>query len=106
MEAWFMAADLRALYGLYVDYSTCLRADFDRHLGSSVAERFRPQLLSFDDFCALWRDWGRVESLQETWQRRFVFGYDRVAENLSRGLETALGGAGDGRERGSLDRAA
>ncbi len=101
-----MSTDLRTLYGKYVDYVTRLRDDFDRHVGARVPEKYRPQLLSFDEFCEAWQRWGRVESLQETWEHRLNMGYDRVAEALSKELEAAFAVASDGCEGGSLDRAA
>jgi hypothetical protein len=106
MEAWFMSVDLRTLYEKYVDYVTRLRDDFDRHVGTRVPEKYRPQLLSFDDFCETWQRWGRIESLQETWERRLNMGYDRVAEALSKQLEAAFATAGDGCEGTSFARAA
>jgi len=101
-----MTTDLGALYEKYVAYVTRLRDDFDRHVGAGVSERYRPQLLSFDDFCEVWRRWGRVESLQERWERRFALGYDRVAEALSKQLEAAFATADDGCEGPSFGRAA
>ena len=101
-----MATDLGTLYEKYVDYVTRLRDDFDRHVGARVPDKYRPQLLSFDDFCEAWRRWGRVESLQETWERRLNMGYDRVAEALSKELEAAFAVTGDGSGGTSLGRAA
>ena len=101
-----MTAELRTLYEKYVDYMTRLRDDFDRHVGNDVPERYRPRLLSLDDFCVTWRRWDQIPSLQETWARRLDLGYDRVAEELSRQLEAAFATAGDDAEVGSLGRAA
>ncbi len=101
-----MSTDLRTLYGKYADYVMRLREDFDRHVGARVPEKYRPELLSFDHFCEVWRRWGRVESLQETWERRFALGYDRVAEALSKQLEAAFFPAGDRGEEVSSGRAA
>ncbi len=101
-----MSTDLRTLYGQYVDYVTRLREDFDRHVGADVPERYRAQLLSFDEFCATWQRWGRCESLQERWARRFDLGYDRVVEDLSKKLEAALAPGGEGGEAESVGRAA
>jgi hypothetical protein len=101
-----MATELGTLYEKYVDYVTRLRDDFDRHVGAGVPEKYRPQLLSFNDFWETWRGWGRVESLQEAWERRFALGYDRVADAIAKELEAAFTVPGDGGNRGSLGRAA
>lgn len=100
-----MATDLRTLYEKYVDYATSLRADFDRHVGKRVPEKYRPRLLGFDDFCEMWRYWGSVESLHQTWEHRFAVGYDCVARALSDQLQASLTPEGDGCG-GSLSRAA
>ena len=52
----------------------------------------RTQFLSYEDFCHMWHRWGNTEGLQETWQRRFDLGYDRVMLDFGERLEAAITG--------------
>jgi len=101
-----MKTDLRWLYGRYVDYVTQLQDDFARHVGANVSAAYRPQLLSFDDFCRAWQACGEFEGVQEAWQRRLEDGYAAFAQALSLRLKAALCPADHDSCERSVDRAA
>ncbi len=84
-----MTTDLVSLYDKYAEYVTRLHDDLDR-TGQCVSPDNRVELLSYEDFCRVWRRWGRIEGLQDTWRREFDLGYDRAAIELSARLEAAL----------------
>ena len=84
--------DLESLYGKYVDYVTCLHAELDRVAGVPVSPEYRAPLLSCDDFCRTWQQWGNTKGLQEVWRQRFELGYHQAAADLRARLEAAITG--------------
>jgi hypothetical protein len=85
-----MTTDLAALYEKYVTYVKRLQEDFSLHVGPDVVPRYRPQLLSIDDFLRVWHAWGNSSGVQEMWRQRFERGYDAVGREFSERLRAAL----------------
>lgn len=86
-----MAVDLASLYSKFVDYVTCLHQDLDRTVGQRIPPDHRAQLLSYEDFCRMWHQWGDTEGLQEIWHHRFDLGYRQMALDLHKRLDAAIG---------------
>ena len=84
-----MSFDLRRIYDQYVAYYWEFREDFDQHGGRHVPERFRCQLLSFEDFAATWQRWGE-QGIQAEWRERLEQGYARHAELFTERLKSVL----------------
>ena len=89
-----MSTMLRTVYEQYADYVTKLRADFDRHIGPGVSEKFRARLLPYDEFCVWWGRLADHGGLQDSWQRRFELGYEAYARAVQECLQRPLTGAG------------
>jgi hypothetical protein len=87
-----MTHDLESLYQKYASFVACLHTELDRTAGRPVASAYRTPLLSYDDFCHMWREWSQTAGLQDLWQRRFEAGYAAVAAAFRARLEAAIGG--------------
>ena len=61
----------------------------DLSVGRNVPERFRCQLLSFEDFAVTWQRWGE-QDIQAEWRDRLEEGYARQADEFTERIKAAL----------------
>ena len=85
-----METDVIVVYEKYVAYVMRLREELDAADGMRVPEAYRVRLLSFEDFSAVWEQWGTRKGIQEFFLHRFDEGYDRVAASTRQRLSRAL----------------